>query len=128
MTLPEFTTRIIDRGIEAARRDYAAPGAKSKLDGSIAGFEACRNLSATDLSELLQRASAEAESGRLDLTKEISERWRLICFSDEVEWVCNCASVILVNDGQPPIRDWLPTARAVLAAAEIVGGSSVAGR
>jgi hypothetical protein len=41
MTYNDFLNQIIEDGIIAAKEDYAGPQDKNRLEGSIAGFEAC---------------------------------------------------------------------------------------
>ena len=122
MEFNAFLARVIDDGIEAARRDYKRPEQKSKLEGSIEGFEACRDKSPAELADLLQKAHVRAQTAYFRVNeKEISdeEYWKVRCFEAEVEWTCNCVSAILMNEGKPVIVN--PTARGVLKAAEVVG-------
>ena len=127
MSYEEFLNRIIDDGIEAAKTDYCRPSQQNKLEGSIAGFEACRKKTAGQchvegvvvaLADLL----AEARKATLDAhmrREESEEYWRIRCYEAEVEWVCNCVSAVLINENRPCIIP--PTARGVMKAAEIVG-------
>lgn len=111
----DFLSKIIDKGQEAARRDYKKG---QKLQGSLAGFEACRKLKPHALQELLNtcRISTIAEYGQHD--DDISKYFWYRCYESEVEWVCNCISVILMQMGKPVIVP--PTARAALLIAEIM--------
>lgn len=120
MDFQKYLNRVIDDGIEAAREDYTRPKQKQKLDGSIAGFEACRSVRMShihqDLSELLDTARTATR----DAMGQNREKYLWFrCYEAEVEWVCNCVSAVLLNEGLPTIIT--PTARGVLKASEIVG-------
>jgi hypothetical protein len=54
MNYHEFLERVVDEGIAAAKAYYTRPEQKQKLDGSIAGFEACRGKTPPELKELLE--------------------------------------------------------------------------
>jgi hypothetical protein len=112
----EFVTRIIDDGIAAAREDYA--DSPEKLEGAVAGFEACRGLSPLELISVLEYAALETQRAFRDQSPDY---WRVRCFELEAEWVCNCVSAALVNSGVGPLRSDFPTARAVRKAAEVLG-------
>lgn len=115
-----FLGRIVDDGIEAARRDYG-PG--QKLDGSVAGFEACRYRRPEQLATVLAGARRDTETAYLDTATGLGERvgkyWYWRCRELEIEWVCNVVSVALMNQELLPIVP--PTGRAAEKAAEILG-------
>ncbi len=135
MTYEEFLNRVIDDGIEAAKRDYAVgnygrsrktrqpdPTQKGLLNGSVAGFEACRKKTPAELGELLaERHRITAEAMRHHHAGEllIEEYWYARGFELEVEWTCNCVSAVLMNEGLPTIVP--PTYRGYMQAAKIVG-------
>jgi hypothetical protein len=112
----EFLTRIIDDGIAAAREDYA--DSPAKLEGAVAGFEACRNLSPLELISVLEFGALETQKA---FREESPDYWRIRCFELEVEWVCNCVSAALVNNDTPSLRHDFPTARAMRKAASVLG-------
>lgn len=116
MNLKEFIDRVIDDGIVAVNRDYARPDQKDKRDGSIAGFEACRDKTPQELAELLDACRTATLDARLN---EKTRYWWFRCYELEVEWVCNCVSVLLQRSNLPVIVP--PTCRAVRQAAKIVG-------
>ena len=116
MTHKEFLDAVIERGMAAARRDYARPDQRLKLEGSLAGFEDCRGLDVVALRALLLKAREEAHEARL---AHRADYWRIRCREAEIEWVANCLSVMLAQSGMAVIVP--PTARAVIACAEIVG-------
>ena len=124
MDFSTFLNSLIDDGIVAAKEDYGQPNMsdrqQQKLDGSIAGFEACRQVRGShacqDLRELLDSSKSAAICAR-DQDKD--KYWWYRCYEAEVEWVCNCVSAVLHNEGMPTIIT--PTMRGVLKAAEIVG-------
>ena len=116
MTHMDFLDAVIERGIAAARRDYARPDQRLKLEGSLAGFEACRGLDPAQLAALL----GEARRATLEAYREDrQDYWRVRCREAEIEWVANCLSFMLLQAGLPVIVP--PTARAAMTCAEIVG-------
>ena len=120
-----FLDAVIDRGLAAAREDYAKR--PEKLEGAVAGFEACRDKQPAELQTLLAEAREKTRDLHWDNVLTQHERandrtyayWIQVCYENEVEWVCNCVSALLANEGRPTIVP--PTARAVIAAARIVG-------
>lgn len=118
MGYEQFLTRIIDEGIAAAKADYTEEKDAGKLKGSIAGFEACRGKSPAELKDVLAKAHERVTQAYLDNLDPV-DYFEIRCFEAEVEWVCNCVSAILMNEGMPVIVP--PTARGVMKAAEVVG-------
>jgi hypothetical protein len=112
-----FLNKVIDDGIEAARRDYAAPEAARKLKGSIAGFEACRSKPPGEIAALLIKVHSEAMA--LWGGNDHDAYWEARCKEAEIEWVANVVSAALQANGQPEIV--APTCRGVMKAAEILG-------
>lgn len=111
---------VISRGITAARSSYSGRDELDKLDGSISGFEACRNKTPIEIWELYQKAARECTEAkdRQDI------HWKYFaCRRSEIEWVANCVSVILLNEKIPsPFpRHVGPTVRATLAMTRILG-------
>ena len=117
ITYLDFLNCIINDGIEAATADYADDA--QKREGAIAGFGACRNKQPAELQALLVGAGKAAVDAYIT---EADDYWRTKCYYFEVEWVCNCVSAMLCNEGQPTII--VPTARGFMKAAEIVGVSA----
>ena len=120
MNYNEFLTRVIDEGIEAAKTDYTNKSDKDYLEGSIAGFEACRNKNPEELIEVWNEANDKYENA---FQKQKNNYWWYRCFQLEVEWVINVISAMLVNEGQDSLLSWLPTACAMMKAASIIGVS-----
>ena len=116
MLLVDALNTIIDDGIEAARGDYTEPRNKPKLDGSIAGFEACRGKSPDQIVLLMQEADATT---RQKMMEQAPDYWYWRCYQLEVEWVANVLSAILDAQGLPIISN--VTARGMMKAAEIIG-------
>jgi hypothetical protein len=135
-----FLHKLINVGIEAARKSYGGdpesaelhgrqvrPASKEKyladkLAGSIDGFEACRGKQPHEIAELMVDARKKLQEAYVRvMEKEISdgEYWRVRCWEAEIGWVANCVSVVLVNQGLPPIAP--PTARAAITVSKIVG-------
>ena len=119
MNYYEFLDRVIEEGIEAARQDYSRPEQKSKLDGSIAGFQKCNRLTPGELGELLADARKSTQTAFVRAEDDSTvDYWHMRCLEAEVEWVCNVVSAMLLANGQPPILH--PTARGTIKAAEIL--------
>ena len=122
MTYREFLRRVIDDGIDAAERDYAEDEAKRK--GAVAGFEACRDKLPVELEQLLREANAEERKVMVTHSKSPERNedriWSLKTRRAEIEWVCNCVSALLMNEGSTKLIVQ-PTARAVMHVARIVG-------
>ena len=116
MTYDDVLTEIIDGGIMGARHDYAKATHRYQLLGSVDGFEACRGKWPQELFSLLKAANERWEKARQDHAEDYFYHR---CYAAEVEWVCNCLSVMMVNAGLEPLIP--PTARAYLHMAEIVG-------
>ena len=116
MNYLDFLTRVIDDGIAAATADYK--DAPNKLEGAVAGFEACRGKSPTELQKLFEVSNDRAHRAYV-LEHDLNNYWRERCYALEVEWVCNVVSATLLNQGLPLIIT--PTARGYMKAAEILG-------
>jgi hypothetical protein len=121
MNYNEFLTRVIDEGIEAVKTDYNEESDKERLEGSIAGFEACRNKSPEELVKVWKKASDDVNNAFGDKERKY---WWFRCFQLEVEWVCNVVSAMLLNEGRKPLLAWLPTANGGIKAASILGTAS----
>ena len=123
MNYTEFLTKVIDEGIEAAKADYTEESDKQRLEGSIAGFNACRNKSPEELVEVWKESSKKTNDASHEVykTKSKGDYWYYRCFQLEAEWVCNVVSAMLMNEGHEPLLSWLPTASAMRKAASIIG-------
>lgn len=124
MTYEEVLTKVIEKGIDAAKRDYTKPEDKARLDGSIEGFEACRGKDPIQLRQLMWDSRQKTQTAYHDVHDEKitdEEYWKIRCFEAEVEWICNVVSALLTNSGGPSLDPLMPTARAVMCAAEVVG-------
>jgi len=124
MDYESFLEKIINDGIAAAKEDYDDPRDKLRLEGSIEGFEACRGKTPEEIRKVFEKATLDTFHAMESVHNgEIShdEYWKIRCREAEVEWVANCVSAILVNSGKPALFVHLPTARAVLKTAEVVG-------
>lgn len=122
MSYEEFLLRVVEEGIEGARHDYGRPEQRTKLEGSIEGFEACRGKSLKELAQVLadaERSSKEARSRFHEKEIPSDEYWRARCREAEIEWVANVVSAMLLNQGLEPIVN--PTARGAMQAAKILG-------
>jgi len=120
-----FLNQVIDRGIAAARVSYAQED-DGRLAGAVAGFESCRGKSPRKLAEHLIRANKAVARSFAFMHAEptplrLKRGWWLRCYQAEVDWVANCVSAVMQNQGLPVLAGHHPTARAILAAAQIVG-------
>jgi hypothetical protein len=121
MTYFEFLDEVINLGIEAAKADYKNDK-KDHLDGSVAGFEACRGKEPLELLEVLREANEYAYEAHFD---RADNYWYFRCYALEVEWVINCVSCLLVNNNEPPLLSWMPTCNAMMLVSKIVGVSGL---
>lgn len=118
MNYQYFLEQVINDGIEAAKSDYSGPKDKERLDGSIAGFEACRKKNPDELVDVFQKASEDMNQAYIE---QKSNYWWYRCFQAEVEWVCNVVSAMLINEGHHTLISYLPTSSGVMKASEIIG-------
>ena len=121
MNFREFLGRVIDEGKEAATQSFSGkPEKNHMLQGSLAGFEICRDKSPPQLAELLQRGQRLRMNLRFaGASSNLTRYWKWACYVNEIEWVCNVVSAALYNQGMPVIVT--PTARGVMKAASILG-------
>ena len=123
ITYEDFITRIVDDGIEAATADYKQG---KKLAGAVAGFEACRSKSPEHLHDVLADARRHVRDHFDEATLDgEDDYWYWRSYELEVEWVMNCVSAVLMNEGRRPLMDYLPTTRGVFKAAEVLGIGAV---
>lgn len=118
MNWDSFINKVVDLGIAAAKRDYTRPDQQALLAGSLAGFEACRNKSVSEITHLLQKAHEARSQVDIDVA---DNAWYARGFYNEIEWVCNVVSAALYNQNMPVIIQ--PTARGMQTAAHILGVS-----
>jgi hypothetical protein len=122
ITYVDFLETVINDGIRAAERDYATE--RSKREGAVTGFEACRGKAPQELGPLLAQAHRDTRAHRNVANDDGSDLamnnyWQARCYELEIEWVCNVVSAMLVNQMLPPIVP--PTARGMRKAAEVLG-------
>lgn len=116
-TYEQLLERIISEGIAEVRETYADPKDHHKRDGAIEGFEACRGKTSSDLVLLWSEAERSAATTRGDAEAYWKARYKAL----QIEWCLNVLSVGLRICGQDPLLSHLPTARAAMKYAEIVG-------
>lgn len=114
MNYGHFLGRVIDDGIEAAKRDYAHK--PRHLAGALRGFEECRGLLPDDIGELLREANMRQADAGYNRAKDY---WFWSCRGAEIWWVANVISAAHQSMGKPTIIT--PTARGMLKAMEILG-------
>lgn len=123
MTYIEFLHEVIERGIKGASEDPIINKYPKRLQGSIDGFNACRSKTPEQLSALLTEANTKTLNARLDANDKdeahLEDYWGQRYYAIQIEWVANCVSAMLMNEGKPVIIQ--PTARAYMNAAEIIG-------
>jgi hypothetical protein len=128
VTYEDLLARIIADGIADVRAAYADPKDHHKRDGAIEGFEACRGKTPPELLELWAAAERQGQQifrnrSGTEVASDLSAKdyWRQRYKSLQIEWVCNVVSVGLAQAGLPPLLAHLPTARAAMKYAEVVG-------
>ena len=92
---------------------------KALREGSIAGFKACLGKKPLQLLDLLKDAREKTEKTVFENIKNLDKQVEARGFELEVEWVCNCVSCLLYNEGKPTIVP--PTASAFIFTSKIVG-------
>ncbi|MBN2421169.1 hypothetical protein JXB27_02725 [Candidatus Woesearchaeota archaeon] len=114
VTYEQFLDKVIVDGIAAVKIDYAKDSLK--LEGALAGFNVCRHKNTKQLADILANAHSNTETAFNERAKDY---WKIRCYESEIEWVCNCLSAVMQNQGMKPIIT--PTYRGYKKAAEIVG-------
>jgi hypothetical protein len=114
MEYEKFLTKVIDDGIEAAKKSYATR--PDKLRGAVAGFESCRGKSPEELRAALESARKATMVARVC---KADNYWEVRCFEAEIEWVCNVVSAAMASQNAPTIVS--PTARGLMKAADVLG-------
>jgi hypothetical protein len=120
MTLQEFIEIIVVDGIVAVTEDYSSEDEKHKLEGAIEGFNLCKGKNPEQILEEWKKTSDERNIAHRNDVGE-KEYWKIACKNAEIEWVLNCISAVLMNEGVRPLLSWHPTARAVMKASEVLG-------
>lgn len=117
MRMREFLDRLIDGGIAELALHYPGEGReRQKREGGTKGFEECRGKSPAELALLLAEANDRLGAARAAGADDYwFQRYRQL----EVDWVCNCVSAALMNEGRPTIV--FPTARGFARAAAVLG-------
>ncbi len=115
---------VIERGIAGVKVSYKDE--PHKRDGSIEGFNACRDKTPDELFKILTEAGERTKKARDDHHAgkvSIEEYWKVRHAEVQIEWVCNCVSVMLMGKSQksPFPRHVGPTARAATFVAGIIG-------
>lgn len=116
MDYKTFLSKVIEDGIAGVKRDYKRKSQKLIREGSIAGFEACREKNPVQLNELLEHSEKVSQEA---MVGELKDYWYYRGFLLEVKWVCNVVSAMLMNQKLPTIIP--PTARGVIQAGNIIG-------
>lgn len=109
MDMVQILERVIDEGIVAAKADRlnSLEHNHACLEGSLAGFEACRGKDAAGLKEVLTRAcKATNEAFKEEVSGMRDKYWYSRCFKDKVDFVCSVISVLLMVQGLPPITNY----------------------
>lgn len=112
MNLREFIDRVIEDGIVSLLNTTTN---ERKQQGGVAGFNACRDKSPPELLDVLSAARLSVSQAYAEQDKDY---WWYRFYEAQVEWVCNCVSAVLMNQGLPILVQ--PTARGVLNAQRIL--------
>jgi hypothetical protein len=114
MKLSDVIGRVIEDAMVSARRTYAND--EPKRTGALAGLSECRGKTTDELGVLLHgarlAATTTARQGNV-------RHWEVAAFAAEVQWVCECASAVMKDQGMVPLVQ--PTPAATLKVMEIVG-------
>ncbi len=117
MTYAEFVVWIVQDGVTAAQRDYAAV----RLAGALAGFDAVLDCDTPPELGALLAFARNKQIALLDEAPDDDARIFAQTFVAEVEWVCNCVSAFLLNEGSQPLIK--PSSRGILKCAELLGAA-----
>lgn len=120
MTYTEFVRQIITEGVEVLASAALETPESPQLAGALSACEACLKCdSAPALGVLL----AFARNKHADVLREpVPDADRCLFaqgFAYEVEWICNCVSALLLNEGLQPLIT--PTSRGIMKCAELLG-------
>ncbi len=115
MQYTDFLETIINRGIIIAKENFVDECHKEYLDGSITGLEACRDCSPQELYELYNIIFKYTNESLGE-----SNYWFFKSYEIEIEWVMNCVSALLINQGKYPLLSHLPTARGYITAVKVL--------
>lgn len=133
MTYDQLLTRLIDDGIAEVTCVYAEPKNHYKRDAAVTAFEACRGKTAEEIRslweqseivclELRQKQRGAAQSNGSDAWKErFFAYWKRRYETLQYEWLCDVISVGLISSGRTPLAAHLPTQRAAIKYAAVVG-------
>ncbi len=134
MDYPEFLKQVIEKGIAGAKADFVSEKDKERLQGSIDGFNACTDKLPDELIELYIQSGKRANQAEIDshdydkpegyhtfALEPEHGYWYYRQFQLEVEWVCNCVSVVMQHQGFPPLLSHLPTISARITVFEFCG-------
>jgi len=122
MTYREFVTRIIIEGITelGIPADYSAT--EADCAGALAGYLACRECeSAPELGILLAFARNKHAEVIAAPVPDATACVFAARFAQSVEWVCNCTSALLLNEGLQPLTR--PTSRGIMKCSELLGAA-----
>lgn len=103
MTLDQFIDRVTEMGMCAAYASYSnkqSSNAWAMLQGSIAGFKACKGQTPEQISKLLKEANEELLG--LYSKDNLSQYWEKVCYRAEIEYVLksvSCYYMLIGEDG-----------------------------
>lgn len=97
----QLLNRQIDLCIAAAKKSYANSTDKNKLEGSLAGLEACRGLELKEISSLLTTAYRYRSEAR---ERQDENYWYFRCYEVEVKFIYQKAQIIFHLENSK----WLP--------------------
>lgn len=115
VSLEEFIALVIEDGIKSAKEEFVDPNESESLQGALLGYERCRGKNPEEFRLLL--AESRDASYKAEQEKAI-DYWFIRSQELEIEWVCNCLSVVMGNRRLQPIMQ--PTVSAALKAKEII--------
>lgn len=122
MTYREFVVRIITEGVEACERAAFEEPSSPRVAGALSGLEACLGCqSAPELGVLLAFARNKQTAVVREPVPDADQCVFAQGFTHEVEWICNCVSALLLNEGLQPLIT--PTSRGIMKCSELLGAA-----
>jgi len=115
-----FLEQVVDDGIAAVKVTYAESSNKGKLEGAIAGFEACKGKAPDQLYELLKDSRKQTIKA---YQENHPQYWYYRHYELQVEWTCNVVGAML--DAQKIPHKFTVTARGMFKADEVLKRAKV---
>ena len=120
MTYRTFVVSIVGEGVDALERAIVDGDKGPREAGALTGYDACVQCeSAPELGILLAFARNKHTAVIGEPLPDADQCVFSAGFVGAVEWVCNCVSALLLNEGLQALTR--PTSRGILKCAELLG-------